>query len=229
VEFYAPWCGHCKNLTPEWKKAATVLKGSGARLGAVDATAAQAIAQKYGVKGYPTIKLFGAGKKDRPIDYQVNRNGLWLIIMALLILEFITKGPRTAEGIVDYMNQVLEETGVAPTIQQIVSDDQFKESCETTKLCVIVFVPHILDTGASGRHSLLELLGTLALKFRSKPFTFIWSESSAQPSLEDALKINAVYPSIAVMSYEKKMFAVNRISWSKKNIESFLNGVLSGG
>ncbi|EEY54240.1 protein disulfide-isomerase, putative [Phytophthora infestans T30-4] len=71
VEFYAPWCGHCKQLEPQYKAAAKKLKKH-ARLGAVDATVHQQLAHKYQIKGYPTIKEFGA-KKKRPQDYRGGR------------------------------------------------------------------------------------------------------------------------------------------------------------
>uniref|UniRef100_A0ABM0MCV6 protein disulfide-isomerase n=1 Tax=Saccoglossus kowalevskii TaxID=10224 RepID=A0ABM0MCV6_SACKO len=48
VEFYAPWCGHCKNLAPEWASAATQLKGK-FKLGALDATVETITANQYGV------------------------------------------------------------------------------------------------------------------------------------------------------------------------------------
>merc|ERR1712156_1366399 len=60
VEFYAPWCGHCKNLAPAWADAATKLKGK-MNLGALDATQHGSTAQEYGVQGYPTIKYFAPG------------------------------------------------------------------------------------------------------------------------------------------------------------------------
>ena len=48
VEFFAPWCGHCKNLEPEWASAATQLKGK-VKVGAVDATVNTVLANRFGV------------------------------------------------------------------------------------------------------------------------------------------------------------------------------------
>mmetsp|Transcript_30822 Transcript_30822/g.30329 ORF Transcript_30822/g.30329 Transcript_30822/m.30329 type:complete len:124 (+) Transcript_30822:406-777(+) len=76
VEFYAPWCGHCKKLEPEWNEAASKLKGT-VKLGKVDATVETALAGRYGVQGYPTIKVFdyGLGKSDsRAYDYPGERS-----------------------------------------------------------------------------------------------------------------------------------------------------------
>ena len=84
VEFFAPWCGHCKNLAPEWKIAGeTFQESDGIVIAAVDATENQDLASQFGVQGYPTIKYFPAGSKE-PEEYT---------------------GGRTADTIVEWVNE----------------------------------------------------------------------------------------------------------------------------
>ena len=72
VEFYAPWCGHCKSLAPEYAKAAKTLLNNNPpiRIAKVDATANTELAKTYGIKGYPALKYF-IGKES--IDYKGGR------------------------------------------------------------------------------------------------------------------------------------------------------------
>lgn len=64
VMFYAPWCGHCKKMKPEYEKAADIIKNNkiAGVLTALDATKEPEIAAKFGVKGYPTVKYFVNGE-----------------------------------------------------------------------------------------------------------------------------------------------------------------------
>ncbi|PYH89909.1 PDI related protein A [Aspergillus ellipticus CBS 707.79] len=84
VEFYAPWCGHCKNLKPAYEKAAKNLEGL-AKVAAVncDDEMNKPFCGRMGVQGFPTLKVVTPSKKPgkpRVEDYQ---------------------GPRSAKGIVD--------------------------------------------------------------------------------------------------------------------------------
>ena len=91
VEFYAPWCGHCKALAPEWAEAAkkTYALSPPSILGKVDADKYKKLADRYGVVSYPAIKVFTQGVAS---TYE---------------------GPRDAKGIVSYVKDALGISGVA--------------------------------------------------------------------------------------------------------------------
>lgn len=209
VEFFAPWCGHCKALAPEYEAAARQVDGS-VKFGAVDATVHSQLAQQYGVRGYPTLKIFTAGKanKKHPQDYQ---------------------GGRTASELVDTVLRTLDAAGVPPSLPQLTSPADFQQKCsQSGKFCVVAFLPHLLDSKASGRQQYLENFMEVAKAMRKQPIQWFWSEAQAQSGLESAMEVNDAYPTLSCLSLEKKVFTTMRLSWSVKNMKSFIEGVMSG-
>ncbi|XP_043364100.1 protein disulfide-isomerase TMX3 isoform X5 [Dermochelys coriacea] len=99
VDFYAPWCGHCKKLEPVWNEVGIEIRSSGSpvKVGKMDATSYSSIASEYGVRGYPTIKLL---KGDMAYNY---------------------RGPRTKDDIIEFANRV-----AGPLIRPLPSQQMFE-------------------------------------------------------------------------------------------------------
>lgn len=112
VEFYAPWCGHCKKLAPEYAKAAKRLKDRTPpiHIAKVDGTENKNLSEKYDVKGYPTLKYFIGSK---PVDYT---------------------GGRTEDGIVSW---ILKKTGNSLTVINDLST--LKSKLAKNKVAAVLF------------------------------------------------------------------------------------------
>jgi protein disulfide-isomerase A1 len=109
VEFFAPWCGHCKNLAPHYEEAATTLKPKNIPIAKVDCVENAELCQSHGVSGYPTLKIFRNGT---PTDYT---------------------GPRKADGIISYM--VKQSLPAVTTV----TADKHAEFTKADKVVVVLY------------------------------------------------------------------------------------------
>ncbi|XP_038692104.1 protein disulfide-isomerase like 2-1-like [Tripterygium wilfordii] len=109
VEFYAPWCGHCKKLAPEYEKlGASFKKAKSVLVGKVDCDEHKSLCSKYGVSGYPTLQWFPKGTLE-PKKYE---------------------GPRTAEALAEFVNSeggTSVKIATVPSDVVVLSGDNFNE------------------------------------------------------------------------------------------------------
>jgi len=208
VEFFAPWCGHCKSLAPEWAKAANELKGK-VKLGAVDATVHTSIASRYDVKGYPTIKFFPGGKKGSDAE------------------EY--DGGRTAPDIVAWASEKYSVNIPAPEVTELISEEVAKKTCENQPLCIVAVLPNIYDCQSDCRNGYLNILREMAHKYKQKQWGWLWVEGGLQLAVEEALDIGGFgYPALAAVNLKKSKFSLLRGSFSKDGINEYLRDLAYG-
>ncbi|WCJ43032.1 Protein disulfide isomerase-like 2-2 [Euphorbia peplus] len=125
VEFYAPWCGHCKKLAPEYEKlAASFKKAKSVLIGKVDCDAHKSLCSKYDVSGYPTLKWFPKGTLE-PKKYE---------------------GERTAEALAEFVNSeggTNVKVAALPSSVRVLSPDNFNKVVldETKDVLVEFYAP----------------------------------------------------------------------------------------
>ncbi|KAM7272084.1 hypothetical protein ACFE04_031298 [Oxalis oulophora] len=207
VEFFAPWCGHCKKLAPEWKKAANSLKGK-AKLGHVDCDVEKSLMSRFHVQGFPTILVFGVDK-DSPIPYE---------------------GVRTASGIESFALEQLETNVSPPEVTELTSPDVMEEKCGSAAICFVSFLPDILDSKAEGRNKYLEMMLSVAEKFKSSPYSWVWAAAGKQSDSEKHVNVGGYgYPALVALNVKKGVYAPLKSAFEVDQIKEFVKEAGRGG
>ncbi|XP_031262087.1 protein disulfide isomerase-like 2-3 [Pistacia vera] len=207
VEFFAPWCGHCKKLAPEWKKAARNLKGK-VKLGHVDCESEKSLMSKFNVQGFPTILVFGADK-DSPIPYE---------------------GARTASAIESFALEQLETNVAPPEVSELTSPDVMEEKCGSAAICFVSFLPDILDSKADGRNKYLEMMLAVAEKFKRSPYSYVWAAAGKQPDLEKRVGVGGYgYPALVALNVKKGVYTPLKSAYELEQIIEFVKEAGRGG
>jgi protein disulfide-isomerase A6 len=123
VEFFAPWCGHCKTLAPIYEELASNFEAfsNKVNIAKVDADAQKSLGRRFGVQGFPTLKWFD-GKSDKPEDYNGGRD-----------LESLTAFITEKTGI------NAKKKATAPSAVEMLNDKTFKEQIGGDKDILVAF------------------------------------------------------------------------------------------
>lgn len=123
VEFFAPWCGHCKSLAPVYEQLAQDFSFAKDKvtIAKVDADAEKSLGKRFGIQGFPTIKYFN-GKDETPEDYSGGRD-------LESLTEFITKKTSTK----------VKKAKAAPSQVEMLTDKTFKEQVGSDKDVLVAF------------------------------------------------------------------------------------------
>jgi protein disulfide-isomerase A6 len=123
VEFFAPWCGHCKKLAPIYEELGLAFEHAKdkVQIAKVDADAEKSLGKRFGVQGFPTLKFFD-GKSDTPLEY---------------------KSGRTLEALSEY---ITEKTGVKtrkkqelPSEVEVLNDSTFDAAIGGAQNVLVAF------------------------------------------------------------------------------------------
>lgn len=123
VEFFAPWCGHCRNLAPVYEELGQVFASASDKvtIGKVDADENRELGKRFNVQGFPTLKWFD-GKSDKPTEYSGGRD---LESLTAFVSEKTGIKPKGAQKV--------------PSAVEMLSDESFPQVVGSEKDVLVAF------------------------------------------------------------------------------------------
>ncbi|KAI9733311.1 MAG: hypothetical protein M1834_003395 [Cirrosporium novae-zelandiae] len=205
VEFFAPWCGHCKKLAPIYEELAQnfAFAEDKVSIAKVDADANKDLGRRFGVQGFPTLKWFD-GKSDTPEEYNGGRD-------LDSLMEFITDKtaikPKAKKGL--------------PSDVEMLSDQTFEEKIGGESHVLVAFTA----PWCGHCKNLAPIWESLAHDFAAEPNVIIAKVDAEAPnSKATALKYEVKsYPTIKYFKKGTKKDEPYEGGRSENDFVNFIN------
>merc|ERR1712048_787273 len=105
-------------------------------------------------------------------------------------------------------HEELEKVGVNMTVRELVGQETF-DWCMQKKYCIVAVLPHLYDSGASGRNEYLSIVSELTKKGRAIS-NFVWVQGGNQEQLENTFKLDSGFPALIAINKDRKRYAVHK-------------------
>lgn len=114
-------------------------------------------------------------------------------------------------------------------VERLVSEERWKDNCIDLEipLCVIVFLPSLLDSSVEERSVYLEMVRGVVNNFRDKPVSFMWAQAGDHQELQDTFSLNAGFPSVILINPMRRLFSIMRSSFSEEHLDEWLRDILN--
>lgn len=202
VEFFATWCGHCKNLAPIYEKVATTfVSESKCAVAKINAEDHSNSSSTFGIKGFPTLKYFPAGSIT-PVDYT---------------------GGRTEEDFISFLNEqcgtgravgggIVEGFGTIKDLENLF-EQYLKADKEATKAAISTLKTTVKELELNDKYA--KYYGKVVDKIETKGIDYVTKELSRISSIIEKQK-DSIDPT------KRDSFYI------RKNILSNLQSIISG-
>lgn len=125
---------------------------------------------------------------------------------------------------------LIKAAGEKPDIvRQVLNEDELNDNCEG-RVCVLAFLPHILEGGAKERNRLLKIIDSVfkETKADGKPVGFMWLQGGDQFEIEEKLALQFGFPAVIAVHFGKKKYGVHRGTFDHDSLKGFISAMTIG-
>ncbi|KAK0588909.1 hypothetical protein LWI29_006918 [Acer saccharum] len=105
-----------------------------------------------------------------------------------------------------------------------------EEKCGSAAICFVSFLPDILDSKAEGRNKYLQMMLSVAEKFKRSPYSYVWTAAGMQPDLEKRVGVGGYgYPALVALNVKQGVYAPLKSAYELVHIVEFVMEAGRGG